>query len=92
MKSKNIPADIRGKSIKEAQNEIKEIIEKLENKATNLEESVENYNRVVQLNNHIQNQFKKKAKEIQKSIIFKKKKKWKRFYSKLWIIFQKNFI
>ena len=67
-------------------------LEKLENKATNLEESVENYNRVVQLNNHIQNQFKKKAKEIQKSIIFKKKKKWKRFYSKLWIIFQKNFI
>ena len=75
MKSKNIPADIRGKSIKEAQNEIKEIIEKLENKATNLEESVENYNRVVQLNNHIQNQFKKKSKEIKKSIIFKKKKK-----------------
>ncbi len=30
MKSKNIPADIRAKSIKEAQNEIKEIIEKLE--------------------------------------------------------------
>jgi len=27
MKSKNIPADIRVKSIKEAQNEIKEIIE-----------------------------------------------------------------
>ena len=27
MKSKNIPADIRTKSIKEAQNEIKEIIE-----------------------------------------------------------------
>ena len=32
MKSKNIPADIRAKSIKEAQNEIKEIIEKLCNK------------------------------------------------------------
>ena len=31
MKSKNIPADIRAKSIKEAQNEIKELIEKLEN-------------------------------------------------------------
>ena len=31
MKSKNIPADIRSKSIKEAQNEIKDIIAKLEN-------------------------------------------------------------
>ena len=29
MKSKNIPADITSKSIKDAQNEIKEIIEKL---------------------------------------------------------------
>ena len=30
MKSKNIPADIKSKSIKEAQNEIKEIIANLE--------------------------------------------------------------
>ena len=30
MKSKNIPADIRVKSIKEAQNEIKQILEKLD--------------------------------------------------------------
>ena len=30
MKSKNIPADIRTKSIKEAQDEIREIIGKLE--------------------------------------------------------------
>ena len=37
MKSKNIPADIRAKSIKEAQNEIKVIIAKLENSETNLE-------------------------------------------------------
>ena len=40
MKSKNIPADIKSKSIKEAQNEIKEIITNLENKETNLEESI----------------------------------------------------
>ena len=38
MKSKNIPADIKSKSIKEAQNEIKEIITNLENSETNLEE------------------------------------------------------
>ena len=30
MKSKNIPADIKSKSIKEAQNEIKEILRNLE--------------------------------------------------------------
>ena len=47
MKSKNIPADIRAKSIKEAQNEIKEIIEKLENEAANLENSLEQYNRMI---------------------------------------------
>ena len=75
MKSKNIPADIRVKSIKEAQNEIKEIIEKLENKETNLEESVQQYNRMIQLNYHIQDQFRQKAKEIQQSNLNKNKKK-----------------
>ena len=75
MKSKNIPADIRAKSIKEAQNEIKEIIEKLENKETNLEESVQQYNRMIQLNYHIQDQFRQKAKEIQQSNLNKNKKK-----------------
>ena len=64
MKSKNIPDDIRAKSIKEAQNEIKEIIEKLENTETNLEDSIGQYNRMIQLNYHIQDQFKKKLKEI----------------------------
>ena len=64
MKSKNIPADIRAKSIKEAQNEIKVIIAKLENSETNLENSIEQYERMMQLNYHIHEQFKKKAKEI----------------------------
>ena len=77
MKSKNIPADIRTKSIKEAENEIKEIMEKLENKETNLEGSVEQYNRMMQLNNHIQNQFKKKANEIRQFALKKNKKKSK---------------
>ena len=67
MKSKNIPADIKTKSIKEAQNEIKEIIEKLENTETNLEDSIEQYNRMMQLNYHIQEQYKKKLKEIKGS-------------------------
>ena len=67
MKSKNIPADIKSKSIKEAQNEIKEIITYLENTETNLEESMDKYNRMMQLNYHIQEQFKKKLKEIKSS-------------------------
>ena len=64
MKSKNIPVDIESKSIKEAQNEIKEIITTLENTEANLEESMDKYNRMIYLNFHIQEQFKKKANEI----------------------------
>ena len=43
MKSKNIPADIKSKSIKEAQNEIKQIILNLENTEINPEESKDKY-------------------------------------------------
>ena len=67
MKSKNIPADIKSKSIKEAQNEIKEIIANLESTETNLEESMDRYNRMMELNYHIQEQFKKKVKESRDS-------------------------
>ena len=67
MKSKNIPADISTKSLKEAQNEIKEIINKLDDANTNLEESIEQYDRMIQLNFHIKEQFKKKADEIKRS-------------------------
>ena len=74
MKSKNIPADIRAKSIKEAQNEIKEIMEKLENSQTNLENSIEQYNRMILLNYHIKEQFRIKAREIKRSILKNQKK------------------
>ena len=74
MKSKNIPVDIRTKSIKEAQNEIKQIIEKLENSETNLEDSMELNNRMMQLNYHIQDQFKQKANKIKQSTLYKNKK------------------
>ena len=74
MKSKSIPADIKLKSIKEAQNEIKEIIGNLENTDTNLEESMDKYNRMMHLNSHIQEQFKKKLKQI-KGANFKDSKK-----------------
>ena len=75
MKSKNIPADIRTKSVKEAQNEIKEIMEKLEKNETDLESSADEYVRMIQLNQHIQDIFKKKAKEINQLSLNKNKKK-----------------
>ena len=74
MKLKNIPADISAKSIKEAQREIKEIIAKLENTETDLESSMEQYNRMIYLNFHIQEQFKKKANEIKQSNLDKNSK------------------
>ena len=74
MKSKNIPVDIRAKSIKEAQNEIKDIIETLDNKEINLENSMVKYNRMLQLNYHIQDQFRKRAGEIKQSTLDKNEK------------------
>ena len=71
MKLKNIPPDISTKSIKEAQSEIKEIITKLENTETDLESSMERYNRMLYLNFHIQEQFRKKANEIKNSTLDK---------------------
>ena len=73
MKSKNIPVDIRAKSIKEAQDEIQEIIEKLENTETSLEDSMEQYDRMMQLNYHIQDRFKQKAKEIKQFTLHQNK-------------------
>ena len=75
MKSKNIPADIKSQSIKEAQNEIKEIIANLESNETNLEESMDKYNRMMQLNYHIQEQYKKKLREIKDFNFVNTKKK-----------------
>ena len=69
MKSKKIPADIKFKSIKEAQSEIKDIISNLEDNNTNLEESMDKYNRMMHLNEHIREQFKKRLKEIRNSVI-----------------------
>ena len=74
MKSKNIPHDITTKSIKDAQSEIKQIIEKLEETGAKLEDSMTQYNRMIQLNNYIHAEFKKKANQIKKSIPHKKKK------------------
>ena len=72
MKSKKIPADIKTKSIDEAQNEIKEIITNLEDSGTNLEESMNKYTRMMYLNEHIKEEFRKKIKQIRSSNLKKK--------------------
>ena len=67
MNSKNIPADIKRKSIEEAQKEALEIIEILE-REENLENSIEKYHRLIFLNNYIKQKFKDKSKNISKKI------------------------
>ena len=74
MKSKNIPADIKSKSIKDAQNEIKHILSNLENTETDLKKSMDQYNRMLQLNYYIQEKFKKKLSEIRDKKLKKTKK------------------
>ena len=55
MKTENIPADIKSKSLKDARDEIKVILTKLENQDTDLDASINDYKRLIQLNNHIDN-------------------------------------
>tara|TARA_B100000965_G_scaffold386318_1_gene388468 strand:+ start:891 stop:1115 length:225 start_codon:yes stop_codon:yes gene_type:complete len=64
MTSKNIPADIKSKSIKETKEEINIILEKIEKQGTNLEEFTKDYERLLKLNKHIDELFKSKIKEI----------------------------
>ena len=67
MKTENIPADIKSKSLKETRDEIDRILLKLE--AQNIDLSnVENlYKRLLILNKHVENLFKMKSKEISKT-------------------------
>ena len=67
MKTENIPADIKSKSLKEARNEINEILIKLESKNLDLSNAENTYKRLIQLNKHIENLFKMKSKEISKT-------------------------
>ena len=67
MKTENIPADIKSKSLKEARSEINEILIKLESENLDLSNAENTYKRLIQLNKHIENLFKIKSKEISKS-------------------------
>ena len=69
MKIENIPAYIKSKSLKEAKDEINEILSKLENQKGDLEEYQSDYLRLVQLNKYVDELFKKKFKEISQNKI-----------------------
>ena len=64
MTSKNIPADIKSKSIKETKEEINKILEKIEKGDANLESHISDYDKLLKLNKHMDDLFKKKLKEI----------------------------
>ena len=64
MKFENIPADIKSKSLKEAREEIDTILSKLERQNINLDDSKNDYQRLIQLNKYIDELFKKKFREI----------------------------
>ena len=64
MKNENIPAEVKSKSLREAREEINDILNKLESQDVDLGDSLDDYKRLIQLNNHIDSLFKKKVKEI----------------------------
>ena len=67
MKTENIPADIKSKSLKEARDEINEILAKFENQKLDLNAIEDTYKRLMNLNKHVENLFKLKSKQISDS-------------------------
>ena len=63
MKDKNLPNDIQSKSVEELTDLATNIIKNLENKK-NLENSVEEYQMLIKLNNLIEKKFQKNSKQI----------------------------
>jgi len=64
MKTENIPADIKSKSLKEARDEINDILVKLESQNLELGSLEVTYKRLMSLNKHVENLFKLKSKKI----------------------------
>ena len=63
MKDKNLPDDNNSKTVEELTKKANQIIEQLE-KEKNLENSLDNYQELITLNNIIEKKFQKKSKEI----------------------------
>ena len=68
MNFKNIPVDIKSKSIKEAKEEVSEILNILE-KEDDLNNLTEKYQRLITLDNYIVKKFKDKSKTISKKTV-----------------------
>ena len=66
MKEKNLLADNHSKSLEELTKEINEIIKKLENEK-NLQNSLDEYQKLIKLNNILEKKFQKKGKNISQS-------------------------
>ena len=63
MKDKNLPDDNNSKTVEALTKKANQIIEQLE-KEKNLENSLDNYQELITLNNIIEKKFQKKSKEI----------------------------
>ena len=66
MKEKNIPSDINRKSLNELTKEVNSIVAQLEKKG-DLINSVDEYQKLMKLNNIIEKKFQKKSKYINQS-------------------------
>ena len=64
MKMKNIPVDIKSKSLNEAKSEIADILERLENENADLENSKKDYERLLSLNRYIDSLFRERLNKI----------------------------
>ena len=67
MKNENIPADIKSKSLKEARDEINEILAKLESQNLDFSNTEGDYKRLLNLNKHVESLFKMKSKKLSNS-------------------------
>jgi exonuclease VII small subunit len=63
MKDKNLPDDNNSQSLEELTNDVNNIIESLENE-NDLQNSLDNYKKLIKLNNIIERKFQKNSKEI----------------------------
>ncbi len=70
MNEKNLPDDINSKTLNELTEIANKIIQNLENQK-NLEESLDEYQKLIRLNNFIEKKFQKSSKEISESAKFK---------------------
>ena len=67
MKDKNLPDDNNSKSLEELTQEVSSIIEELE-KQEDIKNSLDDYQKLIKLNNIIEKKFQKKSKNINQNI------------------------